>query len=113
MFSSIQGIIFAILALGFLIFIHELGHFLAAKRSGIRVEKFSIGFGPTLIGFTRGETEYCISVVPFGGYVKMAGENPKERSEGGHYIVAEDNPTGEFPTAHVRHRRYLRRCIFQ
>jgi len=95
------------LALGFLIFIHELGHFLAAKRSGIRVEKFSIGFGPSLIGFTRGETEYCISLVPFGGYVKMAGENPEERPEGEHYIVAEDNPTGEFPTAPVRHRIFV------
>jgi len=107
LFSSIQGIILAILALGFLIFIHELGHFLAAKRSGIRVEKFSIGFGPSLIGFTRGETEYCISLVPFGGYVKMAGENPEERPEGEHYIVAEDNPTGEFPTAPVRHRIFV------
>ena len=107
MLSSIQGIILAILALGFLIFIHELGHFLAAKRSGIRVEKFSIGFGPTLVGFTRGETEYCISIVPFGGYVKMAGENPEERPEGEHYIVTEDNPTGEFPTAPVRHRIFV------
>ena len=107
LFSSIQGIIISILSLGFLIFIHELGHFLVAKRSGIRVEKFSIGFGPSLIGFTRGETEYCISLVPFGGYVKMAGENPEERPEGEHYIVAEDNPTGEFPTAPVRHRIFV------
>lgn len=60
-------IILAILALGFLIFIHELGHFFAAKRCGIRVEKFSIGFGPRLIGFRRGETDYCISALPFGG----------------------------------------------
>lgn len=79
---NITGIIIAIVALGFIIFIHELGHFLAAKRSGIRVERFSIGFGPKLLGFTRGDTEYCLSVLPFGGYVKMTGDNPSEGSTG-------------------------------
>ena len=64
--------------LGVLIFVHELGHFLVAKWAGIRVERFSLGFPPKMIGFTRGETEYCISWVPLGGYVKMAGENPEE-----------------------------------
>jgi regulator of sigma E protease len=67
-----------ILVLGVLIFVHELGHFLVAKWSGIKVERFSLGFPPKMIGFTRGETEYCISWVPLGGYVKMAGENPDE-----------------------------------
>ena len=80
MLDSIDGIILAILSLGFIIFIHELGHFLAARRCGIRVEKFSIGFGPKLIGFKRGDTEYCISIIPFGGFVKMPGENPEERT---------------------------------
>ena len=64
--------------LGVLIFVHELGHFLVAKWSGIKVERFSLGFPPKMIGFTRGETEYCISWIPLGGYVKMAGENPEE-----------------------------------
>lgn len=67
-----------IFVLGILIFIHELGHFLVAKWVGIRVEKFSLGFPPKLIGFKMGETEYCISIIPLGGYVKMAGENPDE-----------------------------------
>lgn len=60
--------------LGILIFVHELGHFWAARKVGIRVLTFSLGFGPKLLGFKRGETMYKISAVPFGGYVKMAGE---------------------------------------
>lgn len=67
-----------IFVLGVLIFVHELGHFLVAKAVGIRVEKFSLGFPPKLFGFKKGDTEYCISVIPLGGYVKMAGENPDE-----------------------------------
>lgn len=66
------------IVLGILIFIHELGHFLIAKRNGVGVLKFSLGFGPKLIGFKRGETEYLISALPLGGYVKMIGENPDE-----------------------------------
>ena len=66
----------AVLAvLGFLIFIHELGHYLAAIKVGIKVETFSLGFGPRLFGFHKGDTDYRISAIPFGGYVKMAGED--------------------------------------
>ena len=61
--------------LGVLVFVHELGHFLAARRLGVRVLTFSLGFGPKLLKFRRGDTEYCISAIPLGGYVKMAGEN--------------------------------------
>ncbi|HEV3215985.1 MAG TPA: RIP metalloprotease RseP [Vicinamibacterales bacterium] len=68
--------------LGVLIFVHELGHFLMARRIGVRVVKFSLGFGPRLFGFTRGDTEYCISAIPLGGYVKMAGENPDDPRTG-------------------------------
>jgi len=64
--------------LGGLVFVHELGHFLAAKALGVRVVRFSIGFGPRLLGFTRGETEYQLSALPLGGYVKMAGEDPSQ-----------------------------------
>lgn len=64
-----------VFVLGLLVFVHELGHFIAAKKSGIRVERFSLGFPPKLIGKKVGETEYCIGVVPLGGYVKMIGEN--------------------------------------
>ncbi|MCC6502442.1 MAG: RIP metalloprotease RseP [Deltaproteobacteria bacterium] len=63
-----------IIVLGVLIFIHELGHFAVAKACGVGVEKFSLGFGPKLIGIRRGETEYRISLLPLGGYVKMVGE---------------------------------------
>ncbi|MGH9784128.1 MAG: site-2 protease family protein, partial [Terriglobia bacterium] len=57
--------------LGVMILIHELGHFLAAKYFGIRVQVFSFGFGPRLFGFTRGETDYRVCLLPLGGYVKM------------------------------------------
>ncbi len=69
-----MNLIYAIILFGFLIFIHEIGHFLAAKICGVRVLKFSIGFGPKLIGKRIGETEYLLSAVPLGGYVKMYGE---------------------------------------
>ena len=62
-----------LIALGVLVFVHELGHFLVAKRAGIRVERFSLGYPPKMVGFQWGETEYCLSWVPFGGYVKVAG----------------------------------------
>ena len=68
--------------LGVLIFVHELGHFLAARRLGVRVLTFSLGFGPKLLKVQRGDTEYCISAVPLGGYVKMAGESPDDPRSG-------------------------------
>lgn len=68
--------------LGVLIFVHELGHFVMARRVGVRVLKFSLGFGPRIVGFTRGDTEYLISAIPLGGYVKMAGENPDDPRTG-------------------------------
>ena len=75
MTTSIFAFVFV---LGVLIFVHELGHFLMARRIGVRVLTFSLGFGPKLLKFRRGDTEYCISAIPLGGYVKMAGENPEE-----------------------------------
>ena len=71
-----------ILVLGVLIFVHELGHFLAARRIGVRVLTFSLGFGPKLLKFRRGDTEYAVSAIPLGGYVKMAGENPEDNRTG-------------------------------
>ena len=68
--------------LGVLVFVHELGHFLAARRLGVRVLTFSLGFGPKLAKVRRGDTEYCISAIPLGGYVKMAGENPDDPRTG-------------------------------
>ena len=70
----ITTLISFIIALGILVFVHELGHFLVAKWSGIRVERFSVGMPPRMVGFKYGETDYCLSWIPFGGYVKMAGQ---------------------------------------
>lgn len=77
--TSILAFVFV---LGVLIFVHELGHFLMARRIGVRVLTFSLGFGPKLLSFKRGDTEYAISAIPLGGYVKMAGENPEEARTG-------------------------------
>jgi len=73
--------VIAMLVLGLLVFLHEGGHFLVARWSGVRILRFSIGFGPRLFGWQRGETEYAVSLLPLGGYVKMAGEQREEHSE--------------------------------
>jgi len=74
--------LYVVPVLGFMILIHEFGHYAMAKWLGVRVEVFSIGFGKRLIGFRRGETDYRIAAIPLGGYVKMSGENPMdERSD--------------------------------
>ena len=69
-----------LIVLGIMVLVHETGHFLVAKFFGVRVEVFSIGFGKRLFGFKRGDTDYRISLLPLGGYVKMSGENPGEGS---------------------------------
>ena len=74
--------VLGLLALSFLVTIHELGHFIVAKWNKVRVNTFSVGFGKKLFRFKKGETEYCISAIPFGGYVAMAGENPDKLKEG-------------------------------
>jgi regulator of sigma E protease len=71
---------------GVLIFVHELGHFTWAKLFGVRVLKFSLGFGPKLVGFSRGGTEYVIAAFPLGGYVRMLGESPYDQ------VTADDGP---------------------
>ncbi len=68
--------------LGVLVFIHELGHFLLARWHGVRVLTFSLGFGPKILKVQKGDTEYCISIIPLGGYVKMAGETPDDPKTG-------------------------------
>src|SRR5271168_3168436 len=81
-----SGFFTAVLAvgvdLGLMIFIHEFGHYAAAKLLGVRVEVFSIGFGKRLLGYRKGETDYRIAAIPLGGYVKMAGENPMDERTG-------------------------------
>lgn len=77
MYDAIISILAIIWVIGILIFIHELGHFLVAKLSGVKVLTFSLGFGPKLIGKRIGETEYRISALPLGGYVRPLGDNPR------------------------------------
>ena len=83
--------------LGFMILIHEFGHYAVAKLLGVRVEVFSIGFGKRLLGFRRGDTDYRIAAIPLGGYVKMSGENPMDERTG---------DPGEF-LSHPRWHRFL------
>jgi len=85
------------IVLGIMVLVHEFGHFAVAKLCGIRVEVFSIGFGKRLFGFRRGDTDYRLSLLPLGGYVKMAGDNPGETPSG---------DPGEF-NAHPRWQRIL------
>jgi regulator of sigma E protease len=70
----VTTIVSFIVVIGLLILIHELGHFIVARLAGVGVERFSIGFGPVFLRWRGKETEYCLSVIPMGGYVKMVGE---------------------------------------
>ncbi|HSF24055.1 MAG TPA: site-2 protease family protein, partial [Blastocatellia bacterium] len=78
----LQSAIIFVLVLGAMIVIHEFGHFIVAKYFGIRVDVFSVGFGKRLWGVKKGDTDYRISLIPLGGYVKMAGENLDEQLTG-------------------------------
>ena len=80
--SFLIAVVAMAVVLGIMILVHEFGHYAAAKYFGVRVEVFSIGFGKRLAGFKRGDTDYRISALPLGGYVKMAGENPLESRSG-------------------------------
>jgi regulator of sigma E protease len=82
MSDFLTSLVAVVAVLGFMILIHEFGHYAVAKWLGVRVEQFAIGFGKRLVGFRRGETDYRINAIPLGGYVKMSGENPMdERSD--------------------------------
>jgi regulator of sigma E protease len=91
------SLIAVVVILGFMILIHEFGHYAVAKLLGVRVEQFAIGFGKRLVGFRKGETDYRINILPLGGYVKMSGENPMDERT--------DDP-GEFLN-HSRWHRFL------
>jgi len=77
--DSFLNIAKSIVGIGGIIFVHELGHFLVGRWCGVKAEAFSIGFGPVLAKWQPGETEYRLSAIPLGGYVKFCGENPDER----------------------------------
>src|SRR5579872_5152251 len=85
----VEDILWLLVLIGVMILIHELGHFWAARFFDVKVEVFSFGFGPRLFGFRRGDTDYRFSLILFGGYVKMAGEQPNEQPQAG-----ETEPSG-------------------
>src|ERR1700690_976792 len=85
MTSFLRDLIAVSIVLGIMIFVHEWGHFIAAKLCGVRVDVFSFGFGPRLFGVKRGDTDYRLSALPFGGYVRMAGDNVVEERTGADY----------------------------
>jgi regulator of sigma E protease len=97
LFSFLYTLFVMGIVLGFMILIHEFGHYAAAKYFGVRVEQFAIGFGKRLVGFRRGETDYRINILPLGGYVKMSGENPMDDRTG---------DPGEF-LSHPRWQRFI------
>lgn len=82
MTHSWEGIVAAVIGLGIMILVHEWGHFVVARLCGVRVEVFSIGFGNRIFGWKRNGTDYRLAILPFGGYVRMAGENPAEERTG-------------------------------
>src|SRR5205823_6355316 len=79
MYDFLISVVSVVAVLGFMILIHEFGHYAVAKWLGVRVEQFAIGFGKRLVGFRKGETDYRINAIPLGGYVKMSGENPMDQ----------------------------------
>jgi len=85
MTDTIRVILAGGIVLGIMVLLHEWGHFIAAKLCGVRVEVFSIGFGPRIWGVKRGDTDYRLSALPFGGYVRMSGDNPVEERTGAAY----------------------------
>lgn len=88
--ANVIGVAGAVLGLGLVIFLHELGHFAVAKWCNVFVERFSIGFGPVLLGWKWGETEYALSAIPFGGYVKMLGQDDADPSQMTNEEIAAD-----------------------
>jgi regulator of sigma E protease len=82
MTSFLSWIFSVVVVLGLMVLVHEFGHFIVAKLCGVRVDTFSLGFGPRIVGLRRGDTDYRVSALPIGGYVKMAGDNPAEERTG-------------------------------
>ncbi|MFN7651464.1 MAG: site-2 protease family protein, partial [Acidobacteriota bacterium] len=99
-----QNVWWVLVLLGIMILIHELGHYWAARYFDVRVEAFSFGFGPRLFGFRRGETDFRVSLVPFGGYVKMTGEQAADED-------APDGPGAADPRSFLAKPRWQRMII--
>jgi regulator of sigma E protease len=113
MHDLLVDVISVLIVLGIMVIVHEFGHFLAAKLCGVRVEQFSVGFPPRLFGIKIGETDYCVSAIPLGGYVKMTGETlPGENLSS---LQAADGETiaqlAQDPGALTSHPRWQRMII--
>ena len=93
LFSSFWSIILIILFFGGSIFVHELGHFLAARKRGLKIDRFSIGFGPKILSWKRGDVEYCISAFPLGGYVALPQLADLRGIEGESKVTKEELPS--------------------
>lgn len=93
--TIVQSILMFIIVFGVLVFIHELGHYLFAKRAGILVREFAIGFGPKLMSIRKGETAYTLRMLPLGGYVMMAGYEEDDDIRSGMFVSVELNPQNE------------------
>ena len=91
----LTGIIAVAIGLGVMVLVHEWGHFMAAKLFGVRVVVFSIGYGTRLFGWKSGDTDYRVSVLPLGGYVRLAGDNPVEERTGAPLTILLDEPTSD------------------
>ena len=98
-----------IVLVGLMVVVHEFGHFLAAKLCGVRVEAFSVGFGPRLFGIKYGDTDYKVCLLPLGGFVKMTGETPDQISGGGDFGPGQ-NPFDD-PGSFMNHPRWQRMLI--
>jgi len=106
----VSAVAFVILV-GIMVVVHEAGHFVVAKLCRVRVEAFSIGFGPRLVGFTWGETEYKICLLPFGGFVKMTGENPEQNLEVPGIGAVASSAVIDDPGSFLAHPRWQRMLI--
>src|ERR1035438_4554462 len=92
MLEVLENLLWWLVLIGVMVMIHELGHFLAARYFDVKVEAFSFGFGPRLFGFRRGDTDYRVSLILFGGYVKMSGEQLPETIQPGSAESGIDSP---------------------
>ena len=112
--QSFHDVVVAIVAfvilIGVMVVVHELGHFIVAKLCGVRVEAFSVGFGPRLFGLKYGETDYKVCALPLGGYVKMTGETPDQLQEGDGAETAAQR-TADDPGSFLNHPRWQRMLI--
>src|SRR5579871_6003661 len=102
----VVAIIAFIILIGVMVVVHEFGHFAVAKLCGVRVESFSVGFGPRLFGIKRGDTDYKVCLLPLGGYVKMTGETPDQISGPDSSGTRPEDDPGSF-LAHPRWQRML------